>query len=228
MRGAVVWLDGNPISEARVEAPMWGVAALSRADGTFNLNAVPTGTQLLMTFITSGSMSTRVTVNVTRRQPVEIRVTLGPSVNVLDPVLVTARRNYALDKDGFTARRRAGWGKYFTSTDIEKRNPQYLSDMLTAVPGIQVDHRPGGATISTTEVWTRSWAAGRPSACPSVLGRRDHGGVSSRGTSISSCLRARSRASRSTSRARHRSSFEPSTTVSPSSCGPSRRRPSSQ
>ncbi|HST06678.1 MAG TPA: carboxypeptidase regulatory-like domain-containing protein [Gemmatimonadaceae bacterium] len=164
VRGAVVGLDGNPISGARVEAPMWGVAALTRADGSFNLDAVPTGTQLLIVRHL-GFDATRVTVNVTRRQPVELRVTLGPSVNVLDPVLVTARRNYALDKDGFTARRRTGWGTYFTSTDIEKRNPQYLSDMLTAVPGIQVNHRPGGATISTTQLNT-ILGGGRPSSCP--------------------------------------------------------------
>jgi hypothetical protein len=164
VRGSVVSLDGNPINGARVEAPMWGVAALTRADGTFNLDAVPTGTQLLIVRHL-GFDATRVTVNVTRRQPVEIKVTLGPSINVLDPVLVTARRNYALDKNGFTARRRTGWGTYFTSTDIEKRNPQYLSDMLTAVPGIRVDHRPGGATISTTRQ-DAILGGGRPSACP--------------------------------------------------------------
>jgi len=94
-------------------------------------------------------------------------VRLGPSVNVLDPVLVTARREYTLDKDGFTARRRTGWGRYFTSTDIEKRNPQYLSDMLTEVPGIRVDHRPGGATIREDRRST-ILGGGRPGSCPTV------------------------------------------------------------
>ena len=164
VRGAVISLGGNPISGARVEAPMWSVAALTRADGTFNLDGVPTGTQALIVRHL-GFDVTRLTVNVTRRQPVEVRVTLGPSLNVLDPVLVTARRNYALDKSGFTARRRSGWGKYFTSTDIEKRSPQLLSDVLTAVPGIRVDHRPGGATISPNEM-TTILSGGRPGACP--------------------------------------------------------------
>jgi hypothetical protein len=164
VRGAVVSLDGAPINGARVEAPMWGIATLSRVDGTFSLDGVPSGTQLLIVRHL-GFDATRLTVNVSRRQPVEVTVTLGPSLNVLDPVLVTARRNSALDKDGFTARRRAGWGRYFTSTDIEKRNPQYLSDVLTAVPGVRVDHRPGGATISTNEV-TTILSGGRPGVCP--------------------------------------------------------------
>jgi carboxypeptidase family protein len=164
VRGAVLALDDNPINGARVEAPMWGAAVVTRADGSFNLDGLPTGTQLLIVRHL-GFEATRVTVNVTSRQPVEIRVRLGPSVNILDPVLVTARRNYALDKDGFTARRRTGWGTYFTYADIEKRNPQYLSDLLTAVPGVRVDHRPGGATIQVNQLNT-ILGGGRPGSCP--------------------------------------------------------------
>jgi hypothetical protein len=166
VKGSVVSLDGNPMSDARVEAPMWGLAVTTRADGTFDLDGVPTGTQLLIVRHL-GFDVTRLTVNVTRRQPVEVRVTLGPTANVLDPVLVTARRNYELDKDGFNARRRAGWGTYFTYSDIEKKNPQYLSDVLSEVPGISVDHRPGGASIRANQNMT-ILGGGRPGSCPTV------------------------------------------------------------
>ena len=165
--GAVVSLDDHPVTGARVEAPMWGAAVMTNADGSFILPGVPTGTQLLI-IRHLGFEAARVTVNVTSRQPVEIRVTLGPAVNQLDPVLVTARRNLVLDKDGFTARRRTGWGKYFTAEDIEKRNPQYLSDMLTQVPGIRVDRRPGGATVREDRR-TSILGGGRPGgSCPTV------------------------------------------------------------
>lgn len=167
VRGSVVGLDDRPVNGARVEAPMWGAVAMTSADGSFSLDGVPTGTQLLVVR-RLGFEPARVTVNITSRQPVQIRVTLGPAVNQLDPVLVTARRNYALDKDGFSARRRTGWGKYFTYADIEKRNPQYLSDMLTQVSGIRVDHRPGGATVREDRRST-ILGGGRPGgSCPTV------------------------------------------------------------
>jgi hypothetical protein len=146
VRGTVVSLQNQPVKGARVEAPMWGVAVLTKDDGTFNLEGVPTGTQLIIVRHIGFEVE-RVTVNVTSRQPIEVRVTLGPSVSVLDPVLVTARANYALDKNGFSARQRTGWGKYFTSEDIAKRKPYEVSDILRDVPGIRVVRGIGGASI---------------------------------------------------------------------------------
>jgi hypothetical protein len=68
-------------------------------------------------------------------------------VNVLDPVLVTARANYALDKNGFTARQRTGWGTYFTREDIARRKPYQVSDLMREVPGIRVVRGIAGASI---------------------------------------------------------------------------------
>jgi len=151
VRGTVVSLDNQPIKAARVEAPMWGVAVVTKDDGTFNLEGVPTGTQLIIVRHIGFEVE-RVTVNVTSRQPIEVRVTLGPSVNVLDPVLVTARANYVLDKNGFTARQRSGWGRYFTHEQIQKRNPYNLTDFLTDVPGVHVVQGLGGASIQSDRV----------------------------------------------------------------------------
>jgi hypothetical protein len=148
VRGTVVSLDNQPVKAARVEAPMWGVAVVTKDDGTFNLEGVPIGTQLIVVRHIGFEVE-RVSVNVTSRQPIEVRVTLGPSVNVLDPVLVTARANYALDKDGFTARQRNGWGKYFTREQIQKRNPYNLTDILTEVPGIRITRGIGGASVQS-------------------------------------------------------------------------------
>ncbi len=134
VRGTVLSLSDRPIEGARVEAPMWGVAAVTGPDGTFTIRHV-------------GFEPTRTAVNVTSRQPTELSIVLGPRVNVLDPVLVSARREYALEHDGFLARQRTGEGKYFTAEDIQKRNPANLSDILTSVPGITVSHVPGGALV---------------------------------------------------------------------------------
>jgi len=166
VRGTVVSLDDRPVQGARVEVPMWGVGVLTDKDGNFSLDRVPIGTQLLL-IRHVGFEPVRTAVNVTSRQPVEMRLTLGPVVNLLDPVLVTARRNYALERSGFTAREHKADGVFFTSDDIQKRNPQYITDLLRAVPGIRVDHGPGGVSIRTERSTTIS--GGHTAAhCPTV------------------------------------------------------------
>jgi hypothetical protein len=167
VRGSVVSLDGRPVGGARVEAPMWGTAVITKEGGTFSLEGLPTGTQLIIVRHL-GFEAARVPVNVTSRQPTEVRVTLGPSVNVLDPVLVTARQNFALDRNGFSARERTGWGRYITREQIEKRNQHNLTDMLTDMPGIRVVHGLGGATVQD-ERSRAILSGGRPTgACPRV------------------------------------------------------------
>jgi len=168
VRGTVVSLENQPVKAARVEAPMWGVAVVTKDDGTFNLEGVPTGTQLIIVRHIGFEVE-RVTVNVTSRQPIEVRVTLGPSVNVLDPVLVTARANYALDKNGFTARQRTGWGKYFTREDIARRKPYQVSDLLREVPGIRVVRGIAGASIQDAGASARYiLGGGRGGSCTRV------------------------------------------------------------
>jgi hypothetical protein len=166
IRGKVLSLDDQPVQGARVEVPMWGGAVLTDKDGNFTLDGVRVGTQLLI-IRHVGFEPTRTAVNVTSRQPVEMRVTLGPVVNQLDPVLVTARRNYVLDKVGFSARQRNGDGTFFTADDIAKRNPQYITDMMRSVPGIRVDHYAGSTSVRTEKLTTilSNGAGGR---CPTV------------------------------------------------------------
>jgi protocatechuate 3,4-dioxygenase beta subunit len=165
IRGTVVGLDDRPVSGARVEAPMWGNAVVTKEDGTFSLDQLPTGTQLIIVR-RLGFEAARVNVNVTSRQATEVRVMLGPAVNVLDPVLVAARRNYALDKNGFAARQRSGWGRYITAEQIEKRHPNQLTDLLRELPGIQVVRGIGGASVRDERSRTII-GGGRPTgACP--------------------------------------------------------------
>ena len=165
VRGTVVGLDDRPVTGARVEAPMWGNAVVTKDDGTFSLDQLPTGTQLIIVR-RLGFEAARVNVNVTSRQPTEVRVMLGPTLNILDPVLVTARRNYALDKNGFAARQRSGWGRYITAEQIQKRNPYQLTDMLTDLPGIRVVRGIGGASVRDERSRTII-GGGRPTgACP--------------------------------------------------------------
>lgn len=123
------------------------IAGLTRDDGAFRLAGVLTGTQVLVA--RNLSFATAVEpINVTSREPIDVVVTLAPKINVLDPVLITARRDVALEKSGFNARKRTRYGHFITGEDISRRKPNNISDMLKNLSGVTVTHQPGGVVIS--------------------------------------------------------------------------------
>jgi hypothetical protein len=151
VRGIVVSQYDKPLIGARVEAPVTGVFNLSKADGTFSIDSVPTGTQLI--YVRQlGFEPVSVQVNVSSRFPAELRVTLGPIANILDPVLVTARRDYRLDTQGFFKRQRSGWGTFITRDEIERRRPQFITDLLTNIPGLYVVRTSSGTMLQSDRV----------------------------------------------------------------------------
>lgn len=160
VRGIVRSLDDKPLGGARVEAPVSGAYSVTRPDGTFRIDSMPAGTQLIVVR-QLGFEPISVTVNVTSRQPADIRVALGPTANILDPVLVTARRNSALEKQGFFQRQRAGLGTYITREEVDKRKPQFLTDLLTNVSGIRVVRTMSGTIVRSDQINSITGGGGR-------------------------------------------------------------------
>jgi hypothetical protein len=148
VRGTVVSLDNKPLARARVEVRPTGVSYVTGDEGTFTIGAIPTGTQVIAVRHV-GFAPVAVTVTVRSREPTELKVTLAPALNVMDPVIVTARENYALEKRGFFQRKRARWGTYFTRDDIKKWNPVVMTDMLRDLPGIRVRRDIGGTVVES-------------------------------------------------------------------------------
>jgi carboxypeptidase family protein/TonB-dependent receptor-like protein len=145
--GRVIFEDGKPVAGARLQIPASGVSTATRDDGGFNLTGVQTGTQVLVA-MNLGSATAAGPINVTSRQPTNVLVTLAPKVNTLDPVLITARRDVALEKAGFNSRKRTLHGYFITREDIDRRKPSHLSDMLRNLPGVTVSYQRGGVVIS--------------------------------------------------------------------------------
>jgi hypothetical protein len=144
--GRVEGVDARPIVGARIEVLRSGVAAVSREDGSFTLGGVATGTQLLIAR-QLGFDVLRTPVNVTSREPTTVTLTLGRVVNVMDPVLVVARANYTLERSGFSSRKRSGNGYYFNREDIDRRQPNYITNMLVNIPEMTVVQARGGAVV---------------------------------------------------------------------------------
>jgi carboxypeptidase family protein/TonB-dependent receptor-like protein len=145
--GHVFLEDGQPVAGARVQIPVSGVSVVTREDGAFRLTGVQTGTQVLIA-MNLGFATAAGPINVTSREPTDVVVTLAPKVNVLDPVLITARRDVALEKAGFNSRKRTQHGYFITREDIDRRKPNNISDMLRNIPGVTVSYQRGGVVIS--------------------------------------------------------------------------------
>ncbi|MEY2457678.1 MAG: hypothetical protein QOK06_2803 [Acidimicrobiaceae bacterium] len=191
VRGIVRSLDDKPLGGARVEAPVNGASSVTKPDGAFRLDSVPAGTQLIVVR-QLGFEPISVSVNVTSRRPTDVKVALGPTANILDPVLVTARRNSALEKEGFFERQRAGWGTYITREEIDKRKPRFLTDLLTNVSGIRVVRTMSGTMVRSDRITsitgggggcTRLWVDGgewrmlMPGDLDAFISTRDLAGV---------------------------------------------------
>lgn len=144
--GRVLSPSGKPVSGARVDIPMAGVSMVTREDGGFRFVGVPSGTLMLVARSIAYSTGAQ-QIDVTPGEPLDVTVMLGEKSVTLDTVVVTARRNMALDKNGFTARKRAGGGHFFTAEDIDHRNPNNITDMLKNLPNLVVRNVTGGSVV---------------------------------------------------------------------------------
>jgi hypothetical protein len=77
-----------------------------------------------------------------------MQVILRPAPPQLATVDVTATRQKALDRVGFTRRERSTAGAFLTASDIEKRDPRSFSDLARTVSGLKVTLRNGQSVIT--------------------------------------------------------------------------------
>ena len=153
--GTVLDRNGKPLHGARLL--VWGsdIGASTDDDGRFSLAGLPAGTQTLEAR-QIGYAPKRVAVDLASDRTASVTMTLDKVADVLDQVTVYGEPS-ALSRKlaGFRQRMRAGWGRFITRADIEKRAPIRFTDLLRGIPGIEVypigafdygvrSSRPGG------------------------------------------------------------------------------------
>jgi hypothetical protein len=79
-------------------------------------------------------------VELNSREPQIVTITLPKYVAIMDPVLVTARRNASLDRVGFNQRRKSSSGYFVGPEQIQRMHPLRLTDILRRVPGLRVSY----------------------------------------------------------------------------------------
>ncbi len=149
--GRVLNANGAPVANARVGLLGASAATLTRANGDFVLDSLPSGTQALVVR-QLGYRPTEVPVELSSRAPQRVTVKLGVFVPELSPVEVVSRRDEGLQKVGFSTRKRTSAGGYFLGTEqIDQRKATQFSDLLRTVPGLRVTQNSMGmATVSGT------------------------------------------------------------------------------
>jgi len=148
VRGRVT-LGGAAGGGSRVELVGTEIVAATNDRGEFSLTGVPAGTHVILArHLGYGAAS--VPVDLVGREPKRVTIDLPKYVPMMDPVLVSARRNRSLDQVGFNERKRTGGGRYVTREEIERSNPTYLSDILRRVSGLKVEYEDGREVIRSS------------------------------------------------------------------------------
>lgn len=144
-----VALEGSTMhGGTRVELVGTDVAVMTNDLGQFTMTKLPSGSHLLLArHLGYGAASA--SVDLSAREPQSVRMTLPRFVAVMDPVLVTARRNATLDRVGFGERRKSASGYFLGPEDIDRMHPVYMTDILRRIPGLRVSYTSAGEVISS-------------------------------------------------------------------------------
>jgi Carboxypeptidase regulatory-like domain/TonB-dependent Receptor Plug Domain len=127
--------------EPRTLQRTWSV---TDSAGAFLLTATRAGTYRLRVTHPSYVTYEADSVAVGGGEAVMLEIRLGQAAIPLEPLVVTARRQVAMT--GFDERRKAGFGRFITREDIDRRSAFRTSDLLRNVQGITL--RPAGRSGS--------------------------------------------------------------------------------
>lgn len=147
LTGRVLDPHGLPVSQAQVSIAADSLATVSGADGSFVMKNLRAGMRTV-SVRRLGFEPIDVPVNLNGNSPNAITVRLATLVPVLDPVSVTAAyAQEALDRIGFTKRKKGAGGWYLTPEDIAARNATQLPDLLAHAPNLRIAYYGSHAAI---------------------------------------------------------------------------------
>jgi hypothetical protein len=139
LRGVVRGPDGKPMARAQVALAGTGRTAITTESGIFALDGLPSGT-FGLDVRAIGFAPVRVAVDLLRRRPATVTVTLRERATALSSVVVLGKRSRSsrfLEEFAERKRRSAG-GTFLGPAELERRNALYLTDVLRTTPGMRV------------------------------------------------------------------------------------------
>ena len=147
--GVVVDKTGKPLSGARIMLQGGGATAISRPNGEFILDSLPSGTQAIEVR-KLGYAAADVPVELSANEPARKTVTLGDFVPTLEVMRVEAARDKALSKVGYLERKQSGMGFFMDDKAINKEAMSF-SDVMRVAPGLRISPTGDGRTYVITD-----------------------------------------------------------------------------
>ena len=146
VRGRITREDGVGIAGAIARSPRGERQVRTDGEGRFTLESVPAGTQ---------TIDLRAIGFVPQRVPVDVmagEVTIPPVALLATGTLIDTVKVYGLPDDPwlersgfFDRRRRAAGGHFLDETQLERKNPLWVVDLLVQIPGVFVSPAPTGS-----------------------------------------------------------------------------------
>jgi hypothetical protein len=139
LRGTVRTADGKPLPRAQVSVAGTGRAATTSESGTFTILELPPGT-FGLDVRAVGYAPVRVAVDLLRRRPATVSVTMRDRVQALSSVVVRGKRTRSSRflEEFAERKRRAAGGTFYGPAELERRNALYVTDILRTTAGMRV------------------------------------------------------------------------------------------
>jgi hypothetical protein len=142
--GRVLNTKGQPLTGARVTLQGGGETVLTKADGAFTLDSLPSGTQALEVR-KLGYAVTEVPVELSSATPAKTTITMSDAVPLLATMRVEAARDKALSDVGFRERKQTGLGYFMEGNQINHEALSF-SDVMRVAPGLRITPTGDGRT----------------------------------------------------------------------------------
>ena len=148
--GTVRTADGKPVADALVGVLGFDANARTGPAGQFLISRVPSGTRTLQ-LRAVGTAPRNITVDVPEGRRRDVTVVLDRRIQQLATVAVQTEggpRDIPHSSTGFSARKKAGLGRYLTGDDIKLRAAATVIDVLAMAGGVSRDWSSAGPTVT--------------------------------------------------------------------------------
>jgi Carboxypeptidase regulatory-like domain len=143
--GRVLDKKGQPLRDARVTLQGGDTrVALSKANGEFTLDSLPSGTQAIEVRKLGYSV-TEAAVELSSNNTTSATVTMSDAVPMLQTMRIEAAQDKALSDLGYLQRKQTGMGRFYDGKQINHESMSF-SDVMRIDPGLRISPAGDGRT----------------------------------------------------------------------------------
>ena len=166
--GKVMDKNGRPLEGARVmlQGGGGGTTAITRPNGEFTLDSLPSGTQALVVR-KLGYAVTEEPVELSSNAPARAEIKMGDFVPTLAKVIVEAAQDKALSDIGYLQRKQGAMGRFYDGNQINHESMSF-ADVMRIDPGLRITPAGDGRTYVISDARNASggcvnyWVDGSP------------------------------------------------------------------